>query len=125
PGTPAPIPANAIAVPANVAWTNTGVAVLRQRRLRFTATGDINLSPAASSGPNGSPAATVAGARYPLQGAYAGALIGRVGNGAPFLIGGNTEPITVRGTGQLQLGVNDDAPADNVGSYYVTVAQVN
>lgn len=125
PGTPAPVPANAITVPANVAWTNTGVAVLRQRRLRFSSTGDINLSPTASSGVNGSPAVTVAGARYPLQGAYAGALIGRVGNGAPFLIGGNGDPILVRGTGNLMLGVNDDVLTDNGGNFYVTIAQVN
>ncbi len=120
--TPREIPANAITVPANVAWTQTGIPILRTRRLSFNSSGDIMLSPTASSGVNGSPAVTVAGARYPVRNAYAGVLIGKVGNnGTPFVIGDNTSPIEVRGTGTLMLGVNDDVLADNSGSYHVAI----
>jgi hypothetical protein len=119
--TPAPIPAGAFSVPANQAWTDTGISVRRRDRLIFTAVGDVMISPSASSGIAGSPAVTNPAARYPVQGAPAGALVGRIGNGTPFLIGGNAQPIEVNGTGKLFLGVNDDQLADNSGEYHVSV----
>src|SRR4029078_11848758 len=100
-------------------WTNTGIPVLRGQRISFTARGDIMISPTAASGPNGSPAVTSPNVRYPLQGVPAGALIGRVGNGAPFAIGRNTQPITMPANGPLMLGINDDILNDNSGSYSV------
>ena len=103
-GAAAPIPAGAINVPANQQWTNTGIPVLRGQRISFNAQGDIMISPTASSGPDGSPAVTSPNVRYPLQGVPAGALIGRVGNGAPFPIGGNTQPITMPTNGPLISG---------------------
>lgn len=121
PSAPAPIPAGAIAVPANQAWTDSGVTVRRRDRLIFNAVGDVLISPTVSSGIGGNPAVTNAAVRYPLQGGFAGALIGRVGNGTPFLIGTNTQPIEVTGTGKLYLGVNDDQLGDNSGEYHVTV----
>lgn len=120
---PAPIPAGAINVPANQGWTNTGIPVLRGQRISFTARGDIMISPTASSGPNGSPAVTSPNVRYPLQGVPAGALIGRVGNGAPFAIGTNTAPITMPANGPLMLGINDDVLNDNSGSYSVNMSR--
>jgi hypothetical protein len=59
--------------------------------------------------------------KYPLRSAFLGALIGRVGTGAPFLIGTNTGPITMPASGRLMLGVNDDHHADNSGNYSVLV----
>jgi len=120
-GSPAPIPAGAINVPANQAWTDTGISVRRGDRLVFQASGDVMISPTASSGIGGSPAVTNPAARYPVQGAPAGALVGRIGNGTPFLIGGNTQPIPVNGTGRLYLGVNDDQLGDNTGEFHVGV----
>lgn len=120
---PAPIPAGAINVPANQVWTNTGIPVLRGQRISFTARGDIMLSPTASSGPNGSPAVTSRNGRYPLQGVPAGALIGRVGNSAPFMIGTNTQPITMPTNGPLMLGINDDVLTDNSGNYSVNISR--
>jgi len=122
---PAPIPAGAITVPANQGWTNTGIPVLRGQRISFNAHGDIMISPTASSGPNGSPAVTSANVRYPLQGVPAGALIGRVGNGAPFPIGTNPQPITMPGSGPLMLGINDDVLTDNSGSYAVNLSRAD
>jgi len=118
----AAIPAGAINVPANQQWTNTGIPVLRGQRISFNARGDIMISPTASSGPDGSPAVTNPNVRYPVQGAAAGALIGRVGNGAPFPIGSNTQPITMPANGPLMLGINDDVLSDNSGSFAVTVS---
>src|SRR5262245_39893071 len=119
---PAPVPAAAINVPANQVWTNTGIPVVRGERISFSARGDIMISPTASSGPNGSPAVTSRNVRYPLQNAYAGALIGRVGNSAPFLIGTNTQPIGMPADGPLMLGINDDVMTDNSGSYSVGIS---
>jgi len=54
-----------------------------------------------------------------------GALIARVGNGAPFAIGPNTpQPVTMPANGQLSLGVNDDQFADNSGTYSVTITRL-
>jgi hypothetical protein len=53
----------------------------------------------------------------------AGALIGRVGNSAPFLIGSNTQPIDMPTNGPLMLGINDDVLTDNSGSYSVNISR--
>jgi hypothetical protein len=49
----------------------------------------------------------------------AGALIGRIGNGAPFAVGNQT--ITAPASGVLFLGVNDDQHADNKGNFQVVI----
>jgi hypothetical protein len=113
-------PSGAIVVASNQAWTSTGMTVARGERVVFRATGDVMIAEGASSGVGGSPAATSARAQYPLRGAPAGALIGRVGNGTPFIIGSSTNPIVMPAAGELFLGVNDDHVADNSGSYTVT-----
>jgi phosphatidylserine decarboxylase len=64
---------------------------------------------------------------YPLIGAPEGALIGRIGNNPPFLIGDNA--LTPQGqTGQLQLTINDDLNGqygpgltDNVGQVILSI----
>jgi hypothetical protein len=56
--------------------------------------------------------------------APAGSVIARVGNGAPFHIGGNTQPIVMPANGQLMLGVNDDHFPDNTGNFFVTVTRL-
>lgn len=121
PAAAAPIPAGALAVPANAGWVDTAVLVRRRDRLVFNGMGDVMISPSASSGVGGSPAVTNPAAAYPLRTAPAGALIGRVGNGTPFLIGGNTAPIEVSGNGRLQLAVNDDQLNDNSGEFHVAI----
>jgi hypothetical protein len=117
------VPAGAITVAANQPWTDTGITVRRGDVLTFSGSGTINFASGAgvSSGVGGSPAATNAAMKYPLRSAFLGALIGRVGTGAPFLIGTNTGPITMPASGRLMLGVNDDHHADNSGNYSVLV----
>jgi len=123
--TPAPPPApGSFVVAANQPWTDTGIIVARGERVQFTATGDIILGNNMSSGINGNPAATVPTSRYPVANAPAGSLIARVGNGAPFHIGGNTQPIVMPAKGSLMLGVNDDHFGDNSGAFSVSVARL-
>lgn len=110
-----------ITVPANTAWTPTGISVRQGQTLTFTATGDVQLSADSND------TATASGAkngryagRAALPKTLAGALIGRIGNSTPFGIGTqNTFPAPA--SGQLFLGVNDDSFGDNQGSFQVTV----
>jgi hypothetical protein len=108
-------------VPGNQPWTATNVTVRRGQQIRVNASGSINTSAAASSGPDGNPAATVGSSRYPIGNAPVGALIARIGNGRPFLVGAPPDPISMTANGQLFLGINDDNFGDNGGSYSVTI----
>ena len=112
-----------IAVPARNRWTPTGITVRKGETITFHTTGEVQLSPDASD------IATADGAksnRYaagsPMPRILAGALIGRIGNGAPFPIGTQTA-IPMPGAGQLFLGVNDDELSDNQGEFRVEVVQ--
>jgi len=108
-------------VAANQPWTATNVTVRRGQQIRLNASGSINISSAANSGPDGNRAATVASSRYPIGNAPVGALIARIGNGRPFLVGAPADPISMTANGQLFLGVNDDHFEDNTGNYSVTI----
>lgn len=118
------MPAGAITVPANVAWTETGITVAGQATLSVSATGDIIIAPDVSSGIAGNAAATPNIGNRPVGSAPAGALIGKVGNGAPFLIG-STDRINVRGAGRLFVGINDGNVADNTGNFVVSLSRVS
>jgi hypothetical protein len=118
------LPAGAIRVPANQTWVPTSIRVRRGDQLSFNATGRIQLSD------NPEDVAQAAGslqqrraAGSPLPANFAGALIARVGNSAPFPIGDNTAPVTMPAAGQLYLGINDDEVSDNRGEFMVTVVQ--
>ena len=52
---------------------------------------------------------------------FEGALIGRIGNGAPFAIGDQTIALPMPADGQLFLAVNDDEVGDNKGAFVVTL----
>jgi len=119
----APATGNGIVVSAKTQWTPTGLTVRRGEILTFNTTGEIQLSTAPDD------VATSAGAksqRYatgaPLPRAFAGALIGRIGNSAPFAIG-NMTSVTMPAAGQLFLGVNDDGFDDNAGEFRVEIGR--
>jgi len=119
---PAPAPAaGAIAVPGNQPWTNTNIVVAPGDRVQFSASGEISVGTNLPSGVGGNPAATLPTGKYAVANAPVGALIGRVGNGRPFLIGGNTQTVSMPTGGALMLGVNDDNFGDNSGAFSVTV----
>ena len=120
--TPTPAPPGAIRLPANQQWTATNLASRRGDRVQFSAQGEIQLSD------DGGDRATVAGSlrgrkapNSPAPALLAGALIGRVGNGAPFAIGNQTDPLPMPGEGPLWLGINDDEMNDNRGDFVVTL----
>lgn len=110
----------AITVQANQAWTSTGMTVRRGQSLTFTSTGDIQLSddPNDLANANGSKSARYA-VNAPMKQVLAGALIGRIGNGAPFAVGNQT--ISMPASGVLFLGVNDDGHGDNKGNFQVVI----
>jgi hypothetical protein len=118
----APRRARTVVVPANVAWTNTGIRVSRRQALRFEPSGEIRLSY------NADDVATAAGAKSgrmtqeaQIPTIPAGALIGRVNNGQPFSIGDTTQAFRMPADGTLFLGVNDDHVPDNSGNIVVKI----
>ena len=117
-----PVPAGAIQVDAARPWTDTGITVRRGDRVAFSTTGQIAIRQGGElTGPDGFTNETRAGA--PTQAIGVGALIGRVGTGAPFPIGSNTQPITMPANGRLYLGVNDAGTGDNSGAFVVTIVR--
>ena len=110
----------AITVQANQPWTSTGRTVRRGQTLTFSSTGEIQLSDDANdiADANGAKSARYA-VNAPMKQVLAGALIGRIGNGAPFAVGNQT--ITMPASGVLFLGVNDDGFADNKGNFQVVI----
>jgi hypothetical protein len=113
--------AGAVTVQANQAWTSTGITVRRGQRLTFSTTGNIQLSDDANdiADANGNKNGRMAGNPQMRQ-VLAGALIGRIGNGAPFAIGAQPT-IVAPASGVLFLGVNDDEFGDNRGNFQVVV----
>ena len=116
-----PVVPGAIAVPANVQWTSTGLTVRKGQQLTFSTTGEVQLSDDVNDIANadGSKNARYA-AGSPMGSVLAGALIGRIGNGPAFAIGNQTS-ITAPASGLLRLGVNDNMFADNKGAFQVVI----
>lgn len=119
----APANAREVVVPSNVQWTNTGVSVNSGQRLRFDTSGDVRLSvqnadDVAQAGGGATPRHAD---KAPIPSAPVGALMGRIGNGAPFLIGNSTLALDMPATGRLSLGVNDDHVGDNSGNFVVRI----
>lgn len=114
--------ATTVHVPADRAWTPTGLTVRQGEVLTFSSSGQIHLS-ADGSAPSavvGRPNHHVS-ARGSMPTTLAGALIGRIGNGRPFAIG-DLNSITAPASGPLYLGVNDDQFTDNSGEFVVSVS---
>lgn len=114
-----------VAVPGNVQWTPTGLTVRRGEVLTFSTTGEVRLNADGSeiAGSAGSKAQRMA-AGAPLPQNFAGALIARIGNSAPFPIGDQTT-VTMPANGQLFLGINDDHVQDNSGGFRVNIQRQN
>jgi len=58
----------------------------------------------------------------PVGSAPGGALVGRIDNGQPFLVGVQGT-IRMPANGQLFLGINDDVLTDNTGDFFVTISR--
>jgi hypothetical protein len=109
-----------IQVEAREPWTNTGIMVRGGMTVYFEASGKVNWGPDRRDGPEGEHDSPFNKGR-PIPSRPAAALIGRVGDDAPFFIGADTGPIRVRSGGPLFLGINDDYLQDNRGSFRVIV----
>ena len=116
-----PAVAGAVTVQASQPWTSTGITVRKGQTLTFQTTGEVQLSDDANdiATPNGSKSARYA-ANAQMKQVLAGALIGKIGNGAAFAIGAQPT-IVAPASGVLYLGVNDDGFADNKGNFQVVV----
>jgi hypothetical protein len=112
-----------VVVRASEAWTDTGITVRPGELLTFAASGTIRMSGNADDVaiPRGAKSGRQA-ANAPLPDGPAGALIARVGNSAPILIGDQTSPVRMTSGGRLFLGINDDHVDDNSGMFRVTIA---
>jgi hypothetical protein len=110
-----------LTVPATQAWTQTGFVVRRGEPLTFEVSGEIRIGgPGTTANAGGS---SDMNSGNPLPNVGTGALIGRIGNSAPFLIG-NQGRIQAPAAGQLFLGVNDSNHGDNSGEFRVTVRRI-
>lgn len=117
---PESAPGPGLRVAGNRVWTNTGVFVSQGDLVSFNASGRVQLSGDAND--VATPAGATSGRTAPGSpvNALAGALIGRVGDGAPFGIG-NQGQLRMPNAGELFLGVNDNDVNDNRGEFRVEV----
>ena len=110
-----------IGVPATTTFLDTGVTLAAGETAVITARGTISYGSqnAACADRPITPSGCAAESICPVQGGC-GALIGRLGSGAPFLVGDRK---TVTGPGVLWLGINDvkGAFGDNTGAFSVTI----
>jgi Ca2+-binding EF-hand superfamily protein len=112
----------AVTVEGARGWVDTGITVQRGDRISIEASGEMTLSN--NSGDVAGPAGARSGRRAdsaPLRSDPAGALIARIDDGAPMLVG-NQRTFTANQSGRLYLSVNDDFVADNVGAYRASVS---
>lgn len=114
-------------------WQNTGVTVQPGNQVTVSyKSGQWTADPASNGGnlygANGCPGVIVTQSGYPVQNVNMGALIGKVGTNAPFLIGDGPVLTPAGQSGALQLCINDDLNAqygaglaDNIGILQVRI----
>jgi hypothetical protein len=119
-GRPSGLRERVVEVSSRESWSDTGISVRGGQTIYFEANGKVNWGPDRRDGPEGEHNSPFNRGR-PIPSRPAAALIGRIGNDAPFFIGADTGPIRVRGSGTLYLGINDDYLNDNRGSFRVIV----
>jgi hypothetical protein len=107
-------------VSARTQWTDAGVNVRAGQTIYFESDGRVRWGSDRRDGPEGennSPR----NPNRPIPSRPAAALIGRIGDDAPFFIGNDPNGIRVRSSGPLFLGINDDVLEDNSGAFRVKV----
>ncbi len=114
-----------VMVNAETRWTDTGINLRAGDIIRVQAEGRITMSGNDDSQDTAIPSGAQSGRRAvnsPLPQLPAGALIGRIDDGAAFFIGDGRTVERAPTTGRLYLGVNDDHLPDNRGQFRVTVS---
>ena len=115
-----------VRVDPRIEWTWTDITVSQGERIAFQATGQIAWGQGETqvTGPDGTPMDEWNRRTYPVPSANVGALVARIGNGTPFLVGANPEVMTMPAAGRLFLGVNDSGRDDNGGIFLVRIARM-
>ena len=118
-GSVTPPPAQGLTVSALQQWTATGYNVRRGDLISIRASGEVQIGGAGNlkASPDGS---SESYKDNPMPGVPTGALIGRVGNSAPFVVGSQRQ-FAAPAAGQLFLGINDSHFPDNQGSFQVEI----
>jgi len=131
------LPEDAIVVPANRAWVETGISLQAGEAVTVTGSGEIRLTQPKgwkpdqqlAVGPEGTflYSDDVAEDQFPIPSAAAGpapcyCLIGRIGDGPPFYIGRH-KSWQADQSGTLKLGINDLDPSDNQGQFQVQITK--
>ena len=111
-----------VLVNAQSDWVDSGIEVRVNDVIDVAATGRIFWAPGSDqfADPNGSkgrPATPAA----PIPYQDIGALIGKIGDGAPFEVGASLTNFRAATAGRLMLRVNDDRMDDNRGQFRATV----
>jgi hypothetical protein len=120
-----------VTVPGNQAWTPTGTLVNAGDEVTITATGGVAMSSgSAPMSPAGDPRSCLIAANgpygwraspFPDVNLPCWSLIGKIGeNGRAFFVGAN-RGLRATSSGQLYLGVNDNALGDNSGNWVATI----
>lgn len=131
------IPNDALIIPANLEWTDTGVDLAAGEPVSIAAQGRIRINQARRPQPGAEtevgPQGTflysddLASHDFPLPAAGMGpapcyCLIGRIGHGATFFVG-EARSWVAEQSGRLYLGINDFKPSQNTGEFYVQVTK--
>lgn len=114
-----------LTVQANKAWQASGLIVTGRQVTRITAQGSWTANPATGMwGAAGIPNSHTRRG-YTMPGEAEGALIGRIGNNAPFLVGVEAQVLAGQ-SGSFELCINDDLDgiygvglSDNIGTLQV------
>src|SRR6185436_4400605 len=117
-----PSDARTVMVSARQAWTDTGIDVRVGDRISVTPSGMIRYTPSQNDRVDPSGGSNHATAAAPRPDLPIGALIGRIANGEPFLIGRGLEAMRITMNGRLTLGTNDDVLSDNDGQFRAVVS---
>jgi hypothetical protein len=125
-----------VTVPADQTWTGTGIALSAGEEVMVSATGTIDYGPGNTpsspagyrfsqrvprGGTCGTDAYAPGAAPFPAPGVNCWSMLFRIGaSGVPFPAGTKisfTSPVS----GELYLGINDNAVSDNRGSWTATI----
>jgi EF hand/PKD domain len=103
-------------------WIDTGIDLRVNDIIDVTATGRVYYAPGPdqfgdANGASGRPATPAA----PIPYQSIGALVGKVGDNGPFMVGSNLTNFRAADTGRLYLRVNDDRLDDNRGDFRATI----
>lgn len=131
------IPPDALAVPGDQPWVDTGIDVTAGEPLTITAKGRVRIGKikkpkedaVCEVGPQGTffYSDDMQAHNFPMPAAGNGpascfCLIGRIGQGPAFFVGEARSWVAGQ-TGRLYLGINDFDPAGNTGEFYAEVIQ--